>query len=55
MNLTEFPLEQSWLDTDHCLVIEMYCSKFDLYSKSKVRVDTDEVYPYYQSLIDKVH
>lgn len=28
-------------------------NKFDLYSKSKVRVDTDEVYPYYQSLIDK--
>lgn len=32
----------------------MICSKYDLYSKSKVLVDVDEVKPYYQSLIKKV-
>ncbi|KAJ9568444.1 hypothetical protein OSB04_004410 [Centaurea solstitialis] len=29
-------------------------NKYDLYSKSKVRVDVESVKPYYQSLIDKV-
>lgn len=31
-----------------------FCSKYDLYSKSKVRVDVDQVKPYYISLIEKV-
>lgn len=30
------------------------CSKYDLYSKSKVRVDVKKVRPYYLSLIEKV-
>lgn len=30
------------------------CSKYDLYSKSKVRVDVEKVKPYYLSLIEKV-
>lgn len=30
------------------------CSKYDLYSKSKVLVDVEEVKPYYLSLIEKV-
>ena len=29
-------------------------SKYDLYSKSKVRIDVEKVKPYYLSLIDKV-
>ena len=29
-------------------------NKYDLYSKSKVRIDVDKVKPYYLSLIDKV-
>jgi len=32
----------------------MYCSKYDLYSKSKVLVDVEQVKPYYISLINKV-
>ncbi|XP_057736321.1 inositol oxygenase 5-like [Arachis stenosperma] len=31
----------------------LLCSKYDLYSKSKVLVDVEKVKPYYQSLIDK--
>jgi inositol oxygenase len=30
------------------------CSKYDLYSKSNVRVNVEEVKPYYMSLIEKV-
>lgn len=30
------------------------CSKYDLYSKSKVQVDVEKVKPYYLSLIEKV-
>lgn len=30
------------------------CSKYDLYSKSKTRVDVEKVKPYYLSLIEKV-
>jgi len=30
-------------------------SKYDLYSKSKVRVDVEKVKPYYLSLIEKVN
>lgn len=30
------------------------CSKYDLYSKSKVGVDVEKVKPYYMSLIEKV-
>lgn len=30
------------------------CSKYDLYSKSNVRIDVEEVKPYYMSLIKKV-
>lgn len=32
-----------------------YCSKYDLYSKSKVLVDVEQVKPYYISLINKVN
>lgn len=32
----------------------MLCSKFDLYSKSKNRVDVTELKPYYMGLINKV-
>jgi len=32
----------------------MFCSKYDLYSKSKIRVDVEKVKPYYLSLIEKV-
>lgn len=39
-------------------VVDVYliamCSKYDLYSKSKVRIDVEKVKPYYLSLIDKV-
>jgi len=31
------------------------CSKYDLYSKSKVLVDVEKVKPYYMSLIEKVN
>lgn len=31
-----------------------FCSKYDLYSKSKVRIDVEKVKPYYLSLIEKV-
>lgn len=31
-----------------------FCSKYDLYSKSKVLVDVEKVKPYYLSLIEKV-
>jgi inositol oxygenase len=31
------------------------CSKYDLYSKSNVRIDVEEVKPYYMSLIEKVY
>lgn len=31
------------------------CSKYDLYSKSKVRIDVEKVKPYYISLIEKVN
>lgn len=37
------------LTSAHCLN-----SKYDLYSKSKVRVDVEKVKPYYMSLIEKV-
>lgn len=36
------------------LVLSITCSKYDLYSKSKVRVDVEKVKPYYISLIEKV-
>jgi len=36
------------------LVLSINCSKYDLYSKSKVRVDVEKVKPYYISLIEKV-
>lgn len=32
-----------------------YYSKYDLYSKSKTRVDVEKVKPYYLSLIKKVN
>jgi Myo-inositol oxygenase len=34
--------------------ISCMSSKYDLYSKSKVRVNVEEVKPYYMSLINKV-
>ena len=34
--------------------IHLFCSKYDLYSKSKVRIDVEKVKPYYLSLIEKV-
>lgn len=37
------------------LLCAAICSKYDLYSKSKVRVDVEEVKPYYLSLIEKVN
>ncbi|XP_062233027.1 probable inositol oxygenase isoform X2 [Phragmites australis] len=30
-----------------------FCSKYDLYSKSNVRIDVEKVKPYYMSLVDK--
>lgn len=36
------------------LVFGMLYSKYDLYSKSKVRIDVEKVKPYYLSLIEKV-
>ncbi|KAL5857922.1 hypothetical protein ACOSQ3_005380 [Xanthoceras sorbifolium] len=30
-----------------------YCNKYDLYNKSKVQIDVEEVNPYYLSLIEK--
>lgn len=36
------------------LRVEILFSKYDLYSKSKVLVDVEEVKPYYLSLIEKV-
>lgn len=36
------------------IYICIYCSKYDLYTKSKVRVDVEKVKPYYLSLIEKV-
>lgn len=33
----------------------VFCSKYDLYSKSKVRIDVEKVKPYYLSLIEKVN
>ena len=33
----------------------MFCSKYDLYSKSKIRIDVEKVKPYYLSLIEKVN
>jgi len=32
----------------------IFCSKYDLYSKSKTRIDVEKVKPYYLSLIEKV-
>jgi inositol oxygenase len=40
------------LNTLLCMVL---CSKYDLYSKSNVRIDVEEVKPYYMSLIEKVY
>lgn len=43
--------------TPYLLIYFMFAciySKYDLYSKSKVRVDVEKVKPYYQSLINKV-
>lgn len=34
--------------------MDIHCSTFDLYSKSKVCVDVEAVKPYYQALIQKV-
>lgn len=34
--------------------VHLFCSKYDLYSKSKVRIDVEKVKPYYLSLINKV-
>ena len=39
---------------DHPLICFL-CSKYDLYSKSKVRINVEEVKPYYLSLIQKVY
>ncbi|CAL9085279.1 unnamed protein product, partial [Musa textilis] len=36
------------------LVTSAMCSKYDLYSKSKVKINLEEVKPYYLSLSDKV-
>lgn len=36
------------------LLMHGSCSKYDLYSKSNVRIDVEEVKPYYMSLIEKV-
>ena len=39
---------------DTCPYLICPCSKFDLYSKSKTRVDVAELKPYYMGLINKV-
>jgi hypothetical protein len=36
------------------MVCRFFCSKYDLYSKSSVRIDVEKVKPYYMSLIEKV-
>lgn len=37
-----------------CLLLNILCSKYDLYSKSKETIDVEKVKPYYLSLIEKV-
>lgn len=47
------PFEPFFTEDLYGLVI-VSCSKYDLYSKSKVKIDVDKVKPYYISLIEKV-
>lgn len=48
-----FSLSVYILNVNYCFCASK-CSKYDLYSKSKVRIDVEEVKPYYLSLIEKV-
>lgn len=38
-----------------CILLLIWGSKYDLYSKSKVKINQEEVKPYYLSLIKKVN
>jgi inositol oxygenase len=46
------PLAYRFKPVRWCAVF--FCSKYDLYSKSSVRIDVEKVKPYYMSLIEKV-
>lgn len=61
-NITRFVQIMLWYgvsavfnDTDFTFFFHsITCSKYDLYSKSKVRIDVEKVKPYYLSLVEKV-